>query len=1160
MNGLIRFSLRNPRAITVLMLTVVIAGAVTAAVIPRDILPVYRSPAVQVLTFYNGMPAASVEADITSRMERWTGQAAGTRRQESRSIIGASIIRNYYGDDTDPSAALTQVNSLATAAIPNLPPGTLPPVILPYDPTSATPVALVALNSKTQSESALYDCGRYEVRNMIMASPGANAPVVYGGRLRTILALLDRDRMQARNLSPVDVMEALDRYNIFLPAGDAKFGWQDYALDSNSMYALVERMGDIPIKADPSGKMVFLRDVALPKDTSLVQTNIVRVDGRRQVYIPVYRQAGASTLGVVDNLRENLPDMKARLTTPDVDLKLVMDQSVYVRSAIESLAEEGVLGAILCSLVILLFLGEWRMTAIAVLTIPVAVLGAIACLYGMNQTINVMTLAGLALAIGPLVDSAIICLENTHRHLGLGAKPQAAAFLGASEVAMPELIASLCTLLVLLPLALMPGLGAFLFKPMFLAVAFAMTIAYVLSRTFVPARCAAWLRGHRATPVESTSFDYEHRNEHEHAIEKGAIARVFEKWESILDAGFQRYARLLDVVLRHRGRVIGGAFAALAIVVIVFGLNLRREFFPEVDAGAFEIYVRTRSGTRIEVTEGYVAAVETYAKKKLGGDLELEISEIGLTADWSAAFTPNAGPMDAVLKVQLTPDRSRSAQDWVDELRRGFADDPEFEEILKETYDRRRHAENAEERLSPDTPVFTRSALEFSFDAGGMIRSAMNEGRSTPINVRITGKNLPKARHVADQILGEVKQIDGVVDARILQRLDYPQYVIEVDQSKASTLGLSQTDVMRNVVAALNSSVQFNKHNFWIDPKSHNQYYVGVQYREGDVKSLETMLDIPITSADQRRSVPLRNLVKLPVQKVEVPSEVVHTQLQPTIDLTMGVHGRDLGHVAADVTRVVAKYGEPRKKEVSLLGIKFQVDDGSWTPFDPDSSEQRPMEGARLAMSGEYEKMNGTFQFEAAGIAGAIVLIYFLMVALFRSYITPLVVLSAVPVGVTGVVLMLFCTGTALNVQSLLGVIFMVGIVVSNTVLLTDFAEHVRKTDRVSPLEAIRRAASIRVRPVVMTALATFFALIPMSMGLSRGSEANVPLGRAVLGGLIAGLVTTLVVVPCIYSLLVPNRLEPPPEPLPGEPGYEPTGPVEHADGDEFGTGDVHPI
>ncbi|MBN9118838.1 MAG: efflux RND transporter permease subunit [Planctomycetes bacterium] len=1083
MNGLIRFSLDNPRAVTVLTLTIVIAGAVALAVIPADILPVYRSPAVQVLTFYNGMAATSVESGITARMERGTGQTAGMIRQESRSLLGVSIVRNFYADDVDPGSALTQVNSLATVEIPTLPPGTLPPVILPYDPTSSTPVCLVALNSRTQNESTLYDTARYQVRMMIMSSRGANAPVVYGGKIRTILAYLDRNKLQAHDLSPVDVMRALDRFNVFIPAGDAKFGKFDYTLNSNAMYYSVDQMGDVPIKTDPDGRTVFLKEVAVPKDDAVIQTNAVRVDGRRQVYIPVYRQSGYSTLSVVDTLRGNLPDMKDRLTTPDVDLKVVMDQSVYVRSAITSLAEEGILGAVLCSLVILVFLGEWRMTAIAVLTIPVAVLGAVACLYGLGQTINVMTLAGLALAIGPLVDSAIICLENTHRHLGLGAEPEEGAFLGASEVALPELVASLCTLLVLLPLALMPGLGAFLFRPMFFAVAFAMAIAYFLSRTFVPARCATWLRSHGHKPVESHTFDYEHRNEHENAPPKGVLGRLFERWEAVIDAGIARYTRLLAAALGARGAVIATAFGLLALVVVLLGPRLRREFFPEVDAGAFEVFVRAPSGTRLEETEKRVARVEERVKETAGGDLELVISEIGLTPNWSAAYTPNAGTMDAVVKVQLKPERSKSAQEYAHLLRRGFAADPEFAD------------------------------LDFAFDAGGMIRSAMNEGKSSPLTVRITAKDMKKARTVAERILAEVRPIDGVVDARIVQRLDYPQYELEIDQAKVSALGLSQLDVMQNVVSAFNSSVQFNKKNFWIDPKSSNQYFVGVQYPEGDITSVETLLDIPITGQGQSKPIPLRNVATL--KRATVPAEINHTNLQATMDLTMGVHGRDLGHVAADVNRVVARYGKERP-------------DGTWTPFDPDNGEKKPMEGAKIALSGEYQKMNDTFRFQALGMVGAVVLIYFLMVALFRSYLTPLVVLSAVPIGVVGVVLMLYFTGTALNVQSLLGVIFMIGIVVSNTVLLVDFAENVRKTDRVDPTEAIRRAAAVRVRPVVMTALATFFALIPMSLGLARGSEANVPLGRAVLGGLLAGLATTLLVVPCVYSLLVPNRFERP--------------------------------
>jgi multidrug efflux pump subunit AcrB len=1030
-----------------------------------------------VLTFYGGMPAANVENDITNRMERWTGQAAGTARQESRSIVGASIVRNYYREDIDPNGALTQVNSLASAAIPNLPPGTLPPVILPFDPTGTTPVCLVALDSPTETESILYDTGRYEVRNMIMAVPGSIAPVVYGGRLRAVLAYMDRERMQARNLSPLDLMRAIDNYNIFLPTGDAKFGKTDYALDSNSMYELVDRMGDIPIRSQ-DGRTIFLRDVATPKDASLIQTNIVRVNGRRQVYIPVYRQQGSSTLTVVDGLTKAVPEMKSKLTHDDIDLKVVMDQSVYVRHSIKSLIEEGVLGAILCSLVILVFLGEWRMTFIAIMTIPIAVFAALIGLNYTNNTVNVMTLAGLSLAIGPLVDSAIICLENTHRHLGLGVKPREAAFFGASEVAMPELVASCCTLLVLAPLALMPGMGTFLFRPMALAVAFAMIAAYLLSRSFVPALCSLWLRPHHQ-PHAIHGKDYEHRSEHELGAPHGPLTRLFAYWEALINLAISGYVRLLRLVMRARLATVALAFVLLLAVLAGLGAQLRREFFPEVDAGAFEMYVRAHSGTRIEETEKRIAEVEKVVKEGIGSDLELVISEIGVVADWSAAYTPNAGPMDTVVKVQLKHDRQHSAQEYVQRLRREFATGRAFND------------------------------LEFSFDAGGMIRGAMNEGKSTPINIRITGKNLEKAHKVAEAIREEVKGIDGVVDCRILQRLDYPQFFVEVDQSKAAMAKLTQMDVMRNLVSALNSSIQFNKKNFWIDPVSHNQYYVGVQYPEEDIASVDTLLDVPITSPAQKKSIPLRNLAT--VRRTNVPAEITHTTLQPTIDLTMGVEGRDLGHVADDVAARLDRFGVVKER-------------GVWQPFDPASDSQKVLEGSKITLSGEYSRMEDTFRNLGIGLVLASLLIYFLMVALFKSWLTPLVILSAVPVGLIGVVALLYVTGTAINVQSLLGVIFMVGIVVSNTVLLVDFAQNLRRDEKLKPTQAIIKAASIRVRPVVMTALAAFFALLPMALGLARGSEANTPLGRAVVGGLLAGLVTTLFMVPCLYSLVVRDR------------------------------------
>jgi multidrug efflux pump subunit AcrB len=401
--------------------------------------------------------------------------------------------------------------------------------------------------------------------------------------------------------------------------------------------------------------------------------------------------------------------------------------------------------------------------------------------------------------------------------------------------------------------------------------------------------------------------------------------------------------------------------------------------------------------------------------------------------------------------------------------------------------------------------------LEFAFDAGGMIRGAMNEGKSTPINIQITAKDLKKGYQIADAIRQKVANVNGVVDCRILQRLDYPEYIIEIDQAKASSLKLTQLDVMQNLVAALNSTIQFNKRNFWIDPVSHNQYYVGVQYPEEDIASIDTILDIPVTSPIQDKPIPLGNMAK--VRRANVPAELTHTDLQATIDLTMGVYGKDLGHVADDVAAVVAQFGQPSGS-------------GNWTPFDPTAltnGQKTPMEGSNIRLSGEYLRMQDTFHNLGIGLILASLLIYFLMVALFRSWLTPLVILSAVPFGLIGVVGLLYVTGTALNVQSLLGVIFMVGIVVSNTVLLVDYAQHLRRDEGLSPTEAIVKAASVRVRPVVMTALAAFFALIPMALGLARGSEANTPLGRAVIGGLLAGLVTTLFIVPSLYSLVVPN-------------------------------------
>ena len=1062
LRSLIRSSLNAPCTVIVGSIIIVVMGLLSVGSIPIDILPVNNSPAVQVLTFYNGMPAETVEKNITSRLERQTGQASGRIRQESRSINGASIVRNYFGGEIDPTSALTQVNSLATASQKSMPPGTDPSVILPFDPTGTTPVCIVALDSKTQTESTLYDVGRYEVRNMLMGMKGANAPAVHGGKLRAIIAYVNRHAMAARGLSPLSVMEAMDDYNVFVPTGQATFGDTTYAIGSNAIHSTVEDMGKIPLRSE-TGNSAFLEDVATATDSSLMQTSLVRVDGRRQVYIPVYRQPGASTLGVVDTIKKSLENMEARLSREGIDLKLVMDQSVYVRHAIKSLVEEGVLGAIMCSLVILLFLGSARMMGIAVLVIPLSVLSAIAGLTITGNTINVMTLAGLSLAIGPLVDLAVICLENTHRYLSEGLSPKEAALRGANEIAMPAFVATCCTLIVLTPLAFLPELGKFLFRPMAVALSFAMVTALLLSLTLVPNLCAAWLK---------------HDHDDDPNREKTGLAALFDQFEKGFDNFSSGYAKLLLTILRYRTAFVLGCLMLLSACVGVLGPSLRRDFFPEVDSGSFEMTVRAPSGSKLEVTEERVSDVEKLIRKTIGDDLVIVMSEVGAVADWSAAYTPNAGPMDAVLKVQLGHHRHHSAQEYVQEIREAMHKDHRFQD------------------------------LEIGFDSGGMIRSAMNGGKSTPINIRVTGKQLPLLRGIAEKIQDDIRDIDGIVDARILQRLDYPQYVVDIDRDRAADLELPLPYVVKNIVAALNSSIQFNKKNFFIDPISKGQYYVGVQYSEDTIESLETLLDIPITSPTQGQSIPLRNLVT--VRKSSVPTEVVHKDLQNGIELVMGIEGRDLGHVADEVAEVLDSYGVPQPNStwapyLEKIGIE--------SPNDPLAT----LKGVRIEMSGEYIKMKNMFFNLGGGLALASLLVYLLLVTLFQSFRLPIAIVGAVPFGLIGVILMLFVTGTAINVQSLLGVIFMVGVVVANTVILVDCAQNLRATENLPRMAAIRKAAELRVRPILMTAIAALLALTPMALAFARGSESNAPLGRAVIGGLIAGVISTLLVVPCLY-------------------------------------------
>ncbi|MFQ5664864.1 MAG: efflux RND transporter permease subunit [Candidatus Binatia bacterium] len=1054
--SLVQAALRAPYTVIVAVLAAVVVGITSLGRMPVDILPQFETPAVQVVTFYPGMPAEVMEKDITSRLERWTGQSAGIVRQEARSMIGVSIVKDFFHENVDPASAIAQVSSYAMSDMFYLPPGTIPPMVMPFDPTASLPLALITVSSPKFDETKLYDVAYFDLRNRLQGISGVIAPAVYGGKLRRILAYVDRERLHARGLAPMDVVQSLKSFNTLIPTGDAKFGDYDYQVITNGMPRDVAEMNDFPVKIQ-DGVPVFLRDVGEVKDSHQIQTNVVRISappdfqGKRQVYIPIYRQPGANTIQVVNGVRAALKSILARLPA-SINLNVVMDQSAYIRQAIRSLIDEGLLGGLLAALMILVFIGSFRSTLVIVLAIPLSILAAFIGLYFTGNSINAMTLGGLALAVGRLVDDAIVVLENTDRHLRMGKSSLEAARDGAAEVAMPVLVATITTIAVFVPVVFLTGIGKFLFTPLALAVAFSIGASYFAAMTVVPIYAARFL--HRPVAAGGGRGSFSSGSE-----------RAFERVTNGYTSGV-RWA------LAHRVLVLGGAGSLFIAAVVGVGF-VGTELFPKVDTGQFSIRFRAPSGTRIERTEMLVARVEDAIKATIPPRaLQMLISNIGVLLDWPAAYTPNAGPQDAFFAVQLTGNRAHSPEEYAAMLR---------------------------QRLPEAVPEG-----EFSFQTGGLVSAALNFGLPAPINVQVGGNDLHVARGLAEDVQRVVAAVPGTVDVRIQQRLDYPAIRVNVDRVRAANLGLTPKAVVQNIVTSINSSINFDP-AFWIDTRNGNHYFLGAQYAEDEIKSLATLQNIPITPArgamlqpaGSRDGTPPRLRRKLkPVllrnvatfERTTAPTEINHLNISRVIDLYANVSGRDVGSVAADI-------------EHRLTPLRRKLP-----------------HGYTIHMRGEVQSMAASFANLGFGFALAVVLVYLVMVAQFRSFLDPFIIMFAVPLGIIGVVAMLLATGTTLNVQSFMGVIFMVGIAVSNSVLLVEFANRLRA--RGQPLEeAIVAAARIRLRPILMTSLAAVLALTPMAIGFGHGSEANVPLARAVVGGLTVSTVLTLFVVPTLYRL-----------------------------------------
>ena len=1045
---LIRLSLSNPYLVASLVFAILLGGVLSCLSIAIDILPVFRSPAVQVLTYYPGMPASAVEKTITNRIERWVNQAPGARLVESRSVPGVSVVKIYFRDDINPNEALTLTNSLALGALPNLPPNTLPPVALPFDATGTMPVGILTVSNPKLDDARQKDVARINVRNMLGAVPGCISPVVVGGQDRAVMVYLDQKKLDARSLAPMDVVGALRRGNLMVTPGTAYFGDNQVLLDSNSMAERVEDLNEFPITLG-ARQAILLKDVGRAEDSAMIQTSRVRIDGRNEVYVPIYRQQGASSLAVADGVRSHIAPMESRLPA-ETSLALVMDQTVAIRAALWSLLEEGVTGAILVSLMILLFLGNWRMTLIATLSIPLALLGAVIGLHATGNTINAMTLGGLALAIGPLVDDAIVELENNHRNYHMGKSRVRAALDGCAEVMVPVLVATCTTVIVLAPLAFMPGIGGFLFKPLTVAVGFAMLTSFLLSRTFVPMMCARFLPDrHRGTANPEDDED--------------AVGRLVAPFQRGVDALASGYARVLNWVLGHRVAAVGAVAVAFAgTLALVPGIG--REFFPQVDSGQITILVRAPSSTRLDAVEKRIAEVEEFIRGAIPeAERRMIVSEIGLNPDWSAAYTPNSGQQDAAIRVQLTADRTKSSQEYASLLRRRVDREPKFAD------------------------------LRYSFDTGGMVATALNQGGSSPIDIEIEGGTAEESLELAATIRAVAATVSGAADVRVQQRSDARYLVIDIDRQKAATLGLTAEDVIQQVVVAMNSSVSVHR-NFWIDSRSGNQYFVGVQYPESPERTIGDILGLPVKAPGQAGTVNLETIVS--IRHREDAVEINHSGLRRVANVLVNTEGRDIAGVARDLSRALEAVPVPQ--------------------------------GMHVRLKGEYERMGEAFGNLTVGLGLATLLVYLLQVSLFRSWAGPLVIMATVPLGFIGVVLMLRLTGTTLNVQSLMGTIFLVGIAVNNGVLLVDFANRQLRLGN-EPMQAIRMAAITRFRPIVMTFLATVLALAPMAIGLGRGNEANVPLARAVVGGMLSSTALTLFMVPVLYTFLTkPGSAEDP--------------------------------
>ncbi len=1053
---IVHLALRRPYTFIVLALTILLLGGFAILRTPTDIFPNIRIPVVAAIWNYSGLPPKEMADRIVLMPERVAQTTVNdVEHTESQSLNGISVVKYFFQPNTKEDLAYAQIGIVSQTQLRALPVGTTPPFVLAFN-ASTVPILQIAVSSDSLPEAKVFDLSNTILRTGLATVQGASTPWPFGGQQRQVQVDLNPQALQAYGLSAADVSTAIGAQNLILPTGTQKIGDLEYYIGLNANVRTVEELNSLPITVR-GGKIIYVRDVAHVRDGFPPQSNIVRRDGHRAVLMSVLKTGDASTLDIIKGIKNRLPGIRDTLPK-ELDVNLIGDQSMFVRAAISGVVREAIIAAALTALMILLFLGNWRSTIIIAISIPLSILASIICLSALGETINIMTLGGLALAVGILVDDATVTIENIETHLARGQDVQSAILKGAEQIALPALVSTLAICIVFVPMFLLPGIEKFLFVPLAEAVIFAMLASYALSRTLVPTLAKYWLKAHQAGNAN---------------VARGVWGRLEAGFQARFEQVLAAYRGLLETALQAGWRFVGPFLLAMSLTALIaFPIGplpgLGQDFFPAVDGGQIKLHLRARTGSRIDTTTRLCDAVEASIRRVIPADeIESVVDNIGLpNSGINLAYSTSApiGPGDADIYVMLKPQHAPTQQ---------------YVRLLRQ-------------QLREEFP-----SVQFAFLSADIVGQILNFGLPAPIDIQISGFNVEGNHAYANVLYDRLKTIPGIVDLRVQQAVDYPTLNVNVDRSKAAMVGLTEKDVASSLLISLSGSAQ-TAPSFWIDPKSGTTYSVVTQTPQYLMSTLADLKATTVTASSagaNGMSHELSNLADF--HRSASPAVVTHFNAKPAMDVFGSVDGADLGFVASAVRTVLAE-------------VKAQAPRGTTT-----------------TIKGQIETMNSSFTGLLLGLAGAVVLIYLLMVVNFQSWLDPFIIITGLPAALAGIVWMLFLTHTTVSVPALTGAIMCMGVATANSVLIVSFAR-----DRMQAGDNAMKAASFagftRFRPVVMTAMAMVIGMVPMALGFGEGGEQNAPLGRAVIGGLIFATFATLFFVPTVFSMIHGHRKQSP--------------------------------